>query len=75
MAVAPSMRAQKTRCILGGSGSPLEARQSITREPESEEVTKYKIMANREKIERNGREAQHHLYYTCNPVLSTNELK
>ena len=53
VAVAPSIRAQKTRWILGGSGSPLELRQSMTREPESDDVTKYRMMANRENMERN----------------------
>ena len=39
-AVAPSINAQKTRCTGGGSGIPFAERQSITRDPESEEVTK-----------------------------------
>ena len=42
VAVAPSVRAQKIRCMTGGSGSGWIAdRQSITREPLSELVTKY----------------------------------
>ena len=47
LAVAPSIIAQKTLWIFGGSGSPLDVKQSITNEPESDEVTKYKTMANK----------------------------
>ena len=47
VAVAPSISAQKTLWILGGSGSPLDVKESITSEPESDEVTKYKTIANK----------------------------
>ena len=40
VAVAPSVRAQKIRWGMGGSGSPLAERQSMTSEPLSELVTK-----------------------------------
>ena len=40
VAVTPWIRAQPSRWTRGGSGSPLEERQSMTREPESLEVTK-----------------------------------
>ncbi len=39
-ATAPSLLAQNTRCQTGVTGAPPEARESITSEPESEEVTK-----------------------------------
>ena len=52
-AVAPSINAQKTRCAEGGSGMPFAERQSITKDPESEEVTKYKMMENSENADRN----------------------
>ena len=40
VAQAPSVKAQKTRCGIGGSESPLDASESITRDPLSELVTK-----------------------------------
>ena len=43
-AAAPSVSAQKTRCMIGGSGLPLAVMQSMTKEPESEEVMKYRTM-------------------------------
>ena len=40
VAVVPSINAQNTLCTGGGSGMPLAERQSITRDPESDDVTK-----------------------------------
>ena len=40
VAVVPSIRAQNTLCTGGGSGMPLAERQSITKDPESDDVTK-----------------------------------
>ena len=40
VAVVPSINAQNTLCAGGGSGMPLAERQSITKDPESEDVTK-----------------------------------
>ncbi len=48
VAVAPSVTAQNIRWRMGGSGWPLAERQSITRDPLSEEVTKYRTMPARE---------------------------
>ncbi len=45
VAVAPSVKAQKIRWKMGGSGWPLAERQSITNEPLSDDVTKYNTMA------------------------------
>ena len=52
VAVAPSVKAQNTLWTAGGSGTPFAERQSITRDPESDEVTKYKMMATKENTER-----------------------
>ena len=43
-AAAPSVKAQKTLCAIGGSRTPLAARMSTIYEAESEEVTRYKTM-------------------------------
>ena len=40
VAVAPSVKAQNILCSIGGSGWPLAERQSMTREPLSEDVVK-----------------------------------
>ena len=40
VAVAPSVNAQKILCRMGGSGCPLAERQSITRDPLSDDVVK-----------------------------------
>ena len=39
-ATAPSLLAQNTRCHMGVMAAPPDARESMTNEPESEEVTK-----------------------------------
>ena len=54
VAVAPSINAQNTLWMAGGSGSPLDDKQSMTSDPESEEVTKYNTIAKRLKPERKG---------------------
>ena len=44
VAAAPSVRAQKILCRIGGSGWPLDERQSMTKDPLSDDVTKYKTI-------------------------------
>ena len=44
-ATTPSAEAQKTRCHTGVCKAPPEASESITNEPESEEVTKKVIIS------------------------------
>ena len=53
VAVAPSVRAQNMRWMTGGSASPLAERQSMTREPLSELVTKYRITLIKDITDRN----------------------
>ena len=50
VAQAPSVKAQKIRWTIGGSGFPLAERQSIMREPLSELVTKFRTALIRETI-------------------------
>ena len=52
VAVAPSVKAQNTRCTAGGSGIPFAERQSITSDPESDEVTKYNMIASKENTDK-----------------------
>jgi hypothetical protein len=46
IARAPIVAHQKTRCRTGGRGLPFEVRQSVISDPESAEVTRYRIMDN-----------------------------
>src|SRR5690625_6144540 len=46
MATSPAMEAQKTRCHTGVLAAPPEARESMTSEPESDEVTKNRAISN-----------------------------
>ena len=53
VAQAPSVTAQKILCMTGGSGWPFALRQSITKDPLSDDVTKYKTKLMIEITDRN----------------------
>src|SRR5699024_10873103 len=46
IATKPDIEAQKTRCHTGVCAAPPDANESITKEPESDEVTKNRAISN-----------------------------